>query len=221
MIARGEPERLREMFRRQVPDEPPLPSCPDDAEIQAAAGGELPPERLAPLLDHMIACPACAESWRMAVAIRRDLVRARRTGRLRLVGALAAATLVLASAVVLFRTPRPASPETRPAAVRGEAERPLAALVPDGAELPRDRMELRFRPAGPGSRYFVQVLTSGLAVLHESPELEQPRYVVPAAALAGVRDGETIYWIVRAVSADGRVIESAAHAVIVGAAEAG
>jgi hypothetical protein len=65
-------DRLRAAFA--APGEAPSPgtaACPTDEAIWDAVHGALPPHRLREIVDHLAACPACAESWRIAMMFER------------------------------------------------------------------------------------------------------------------------------------------------------
>src|SRR4051794_18967508 len=63
--------RLRAAF---APPDPAADtrSCPPPETIWSAVRGELEPRALRELLDHVAACPACAEDWRLAVEVNRQ-----------------------------------------------------------------------------------------------------------------------------------------------------
>lgn len=55
-------------FDSHDPDEDELDGCPDADVFYQAFHGQLPPDELASLTDHMAECPVCAEAYRLARA---------------------------------------------------------------------------------------------------------------------------------------------------------
>jgi hypothetical protein len=64
-------DRLRAAFA-QPGEAPAAAACPGDEAIWDAVHGALPPDLLRELVDHLAACPACAESWRIAMQFERS-----------------------------------------------------------------------------------------------------------------------------------------------------
>jgi hypothetical protein len=108
-------EWLRAAFAQ--PDAAPHPDhCPSLSEIWEGVHGQLPPERLRDVVEHLATCPPCAEAWRLALLMERptaaDQVPAEDAAavhmthlanrpRWRLYGGLAAAAAAALFAVVL------------------------------------------------------------------------------------------------------------------------
>jgi hypothetical protein len=63
-------ERLRAAFARG--DDPPAGACLTDAEIWDGLHGELAPDRLRDVVEHLASCAACAESWRVGLLLESD-----------------------------------------------------------------------------------------------------------------------------------------------------
>jgi hypothetical protein len=61
-------ERLRAAFA-MVEDTPQPGSCPSSSEIWAGLHGDLQPDRLREVVDHMVGCAACAEAWRVGLLL--------------------------------------------------------------------------------------------------------------------------------------------------------
>lgn len=61
--------QLREAFAALPDMIAPLEPCIAADTLWDAAQGDLEPERMATVVDHVAACPSCAEAWRLAVAI--------------------------------------------------------------------------------------------------------------------------------------------------------
>lgn len=201
-------ERLRRAIAEPEDSAPAGDGCPPDGEIWSASQGELPPEAVQRLLDHIVGCPACDESWRMAIALGRDAAdtgAGRRSWR-RLAGLAAAAAVLAAAAWLVLVRP---IPERAPAESfrggDGDLLRPVAAA---GEGLPRDGFLLRWTGAPEGSIYSVEVSSEELEVLYRARDLERPEVLVPAARLEGLASGDPVFWRVEAVLPDGARIAS-------------
>lgn len=200
--------------------------CPAADRVWAAAHGELGPAETREVVDHVAACPACAEAWRLArhlgaeeartAAAPADLSRARsaRNARPWALAAVAAALVaVLGIGFQQLRTPPPAE-------LRGGDGAAFRSLVADGATLPRERFELAWEPVAGAVEYDLRLTTAELAPVASRRGLEEPRYVVPAERLAGLDGGSRLYWQVEAVLEDGgRVVSPAWEVTIAGRAE--
>src|SRR5436305_14186272 len=102
------------------PDAAPDPaSCPTPETLWSAVRGELPAQQMGEVLDHVAACAACAEDWRLAAEINRQEERAAaapgkvipgRFGQRRPLAAAAALAAGLLIAAGRCRTQQPAHP---------------------------------------------------------------------------------------------------------------
>ena len=197
----GELARMRRAFASLSQPAPEPAACPAPEKIWEAVRGELPPAQTREIVTHMAACPACAEDWRLAVAMQRPetakVVHAadRFTfgKRLRNWGLAAAAVLALAVVGVQF-IPQPGGQ----AGYRGN-ETTIQSLVEEGNALPRQQFLLRWSaPETPGATYDVEVSTEDLRVIASGDDLREPRFLVPAHALAGLPPGARLLWKVDA-----------------------
>jgi len=203
-------EALRRAFAA-VPAVAPAPeSCPPAERFLAAVHGELPPAELRELVEHVAGCPACAEDWRLAVALEKSPGEVPETvhdapwprsarHRVRRVAAWwasAAAAAPLAVATFLARAPVPA--------LRGEKP---PELLTAADVLPRDACLLRW--SGPaGAVYDLDVHTQiGMSVF-KVRELRGTSYYVPASALAALPPGTPLDWQVAATLPGGHRLTS-------------
>jgi hypothetical protein len=197
--------RLRAAFRAREPRADASRPHPPADQIWATVRGELPAAARRAVIDHTAACAACAEAWRMAVAVNPDRVAAlagRPPSRAapRWLATLAAAVAIAVGAGVWLRTVnRP--PE--PYGYRGGPEAAVRPLLADDEALPRDDFRLRWS-AAPGARYAVRVTTESLQVVADVQGLSEPTFVVPTAALASVPAGGRILWRVEVTLPDGQ-----------------
>jgi hypothetical protein len=167
----------------------------------------LPLERRRTLVDHTSACGACAEAWRLAMDLSRELPSASRPWHKSFAPLAAAAVLVLALAggVWLFWAPRPVE---APGFRGGEAP-VIRSLLREDAALPRSDFRLRWSPGPDGSRYDVRVTTESLQVLAGGQRLAEPSFLVPESALAPLPKDSRILWRVEAVLPGGERAASA------------
>lgn len=197
----GELARLRRAFAAESHAPEPA-ACPQPEKIWEAVRGELPPAQARTVVEHMAACPSCAEDWRLAVALQKPatasnvISAAERFSvgrRLRNWGLAAAAVLALAVVGVQL-VPRGDVPPT----YRGN-EVTIQSLVDEGQALPRQQFLLRWSaPETPGATYDVEVSTEDLRVVATGDDLREPRFLVPAHALAGLPPGARLMWKVDA-----------------------
>jgi hypothetical protein len=169
---------------------------------------------------HLAACPSCAADWRLAMRAEREEAAApaparpavSRAGRAAQWTALAAAAVLLLAALVVTVS-RVGDPATGGPVYRDPDAISIRALTPDQASVPRDEALLRWSPVGEDALYSVEVGTLDLVPLAAAQDLEVTEYLVPAAALEPVSDGESIVWQVEASLPDGRRVASEAFVV--------
>jgi hypothetical protein len=197
----------------------PVGACPEPERLWAAVRGELPPAEMREVLDHVAACPACAEDWRLAaelagrdagvrpVADLADFAARRRTRPLWT--ALAAAAAVSFLAVGLYFQQARDAGLRPPAEYRGGEGVAVRALDAQKA-LSRGAARLRWQldPPAPGARYDVRVTTEELAPIAEASGLAEPELVVPAESLAALPSGARLLWRVEAVLPGGERVAS-------------
>ncbi|HVG09631.1 MAG TPA: zf-HC2 domain-containing protein [Thermoanaerobaculia bacterium] len=185
---------------------PPAGSCPEPDRIWEAVRGELPPEEVREIVDHVAICASCAEDWRVAVAFEKeaaaqqgneDVVRPLPARRFQPWIAAAAAALVLTVGGVYFQQPQKPVPEYR----GGESK--VESLVPPGGILPRQSFVLAWKPVPGAESYDLLVTTTELDSVVNLKNLTTTRYQVPADALANLPAGALLHWSVAAVFPDG------------------
>lgn len=197
----GELARLRRAFG-SMSHAPEPAACPPPEKIWEAVRGELPATQARTVVEHMAACPSCAEDWRLAIALQKPatasnvIPAAERFAlgrRLRNWGLAAAAVLALA-VVGVQMVPRS---DVQPT-YRGDGMT-IQALVDEGQSLPRQQFLLRWSaPETPGATYDVEVSTEDLRVIAIGDDLREPQFLVPAHALAGLPPGARLMWKVDA-----------------------
>lgn len=198
----GELARLRRAFASLSQPAPAPDACPAPEMIWAAVRGELPPAQARTVVEHMAACPSCAEDWRLAVALQRPetaskVIQASERfsmgRRLRNWGLAAAAVLALA-VVGVQMLPGPGDQPT----YRGDGAT-IQSLVEGGEPLSRQRFLLQWSALEtPGATYDVEVSTEDLRVIASGDDLREPRFLVPAHVLAGLPPGTRLLWKVDA-----------------------
>ena len=166
------------------------------------------------VVDHVAACAACAEDWRLAAELYRQEERAAavpgkviqgRFGRWRPLAAAAALAACLLIAVGVYRVNQPArEPTYREAQHAG-----ISSLLPQGQALSREAAVLRWSPLPGAVSYDVQVSTEDLRALATAKGLTATEYRVPESALAGLPSASRLLWQVDAVRPDGTASEFA------------
>jgi hypothetical protein len=190
--------RLQEAFAELGETAASGPDCPEPDRLWAVATGEAPVPERQEIIAHMATCASCAAAFRLARGLseeRKDasVVRRSWTRWAPVVGALAAVLILAVMIPSLYK----------PAPYRGGKDPEIRSLLDDTA-LPRKQAELRWSAGPAGTRYEVRVLTRDGAEIAVEPDLEMPRYRIPASALAGVPDGSVLYWQVKALYPDGK-----------------
>ena len=208
----GELARLRRAFACQSHAPEPA-ACPPPEKIWESVRGELPAAHARAIVEHMAACPSCAEDWRLAVALQKPatasnvISAAERFSvgrRLRTWGLAAAAVLALAVFGVQWAQQTRVDPT-----YRGD-EVTIQTLVEEGQALPRQQFLLRWSaPEIPGATYDIKVSTEDLRVIATGDDLRKPQFLVPAHALAGLPPGTRLMWNVDAELPEGGHVESA------------
>ena len=198
----GELARMRRAFGSQSQPAPAPATCPPPETIWQAVRGELPPAQTRNVVEHMAACPSCAEDWRLAVALQRPetaskVIQASERftfgQRVRNWGLAAAAVLALAVFGVQWAQQTKVEP-----IYRGDGAT-IQSLVEGGEALPRQQFLLRWSALEtPGATYDVEVSTEDLRVVASGDDLREPQFLVPAHALAGLPPGARLLWKVDA-----------------------
>jgi hypothetical protein len=195
--------RLRAAFTAPAP---PTGSCPEPDRIWEAVRGELPPEEVREIVDHVAVCASCAEDWRIAVEFEKEsaarqekeaVVHLFPTGRFQPWIAAAAAALVLTVGGVYVRQTVKPDPT---AEYRGEESR-IESSTP--ASLPRQSFLLHWSPVPDAESYDLLVTTAELETVADPKGLTTTQYQVPASALADLPAAAQLHWRVTAVFPDG------------------
>lgn len=208
-VSGAELARLRQAFAVLDASHEAPASCPAPERLWSGARGELGPQETRALVDHVAGCAGCAAAWRLALHLAgpdgvagfdRPAVAgaAGRGRRVATVGALAAAAILAAVALV-----RPPAPRHEESTVREPSGRALRSLLAEDRPLPRQDFQLRWTPGPEGSLYEVWVASGELEDLAEATGLATPEYRVPPDALASVASGATVLWQVEAAAPDG------------------
>lgn len=209
----GELAKLRRAFAAAPQPASAPAACPSPEKIWEAVRGELPAAEVRAIVEHTAACAACAEDWRLAMALQRPeagisnvIPAAERFSagrRLRNWGLAAAAVLGLAVVGVQF------AQQANDGAIYRGGEGTILSLVEEGQALPRNEFLLRWSaPETPGATYDVEVSTEDLRVIASGDDLREPRLLVPASALAGLPPGTRLLWKVDAELPEGGHVSS-------------
>lgn len=182
----GRPAELHRALAARAATARPSEDCPAPDTLWRAVAGELRAEQARDLVDHTARCPVCAEAWRLAVELQRDLEReapgATAAGKaagpeadvvtLRpaqgedpeeegfwrpWLQTAALIALLAGAAVLLPKGLLEDRPFLAPSVERG-AEAGLRALVPQDRPLAREGLVLRWSEPEPGLAYDVDLL---------------------------------------------------------------
>jgi hypothetical protein len=193
--------RLRVAFTTPVPAAWSPGSCPEPDRIWEAVRGELPPEEVREIVDHVAVCASCAEDWRIAVAFEKEsqaVVYPFPARRFQPWIAAAAAALVMTVGGVYVRqqTQKP----TVTAEYRGEKIE-IRSLA--GETRPRQSFALAWTLVEGAESYDLVVTTAELDTVADPKGLTTTQYQVPASALEGLPAAAQLHWRVTAVFPDG------------------
>lgn len=184
--------------------------CPTPETLWDAVRGALPPDEIRAVVEHLAVCAACAEEWRLALALvsgeseSAPEVRTAR-GRRALLG-LVAASLVAAALGGSLLLRHAAGPDVGRSEMRGAEE---ATRSPDdGATLPRSEFLLRWTPVPGALSSDIAVFTDANEVVAQREGIQEDRYRVPAASLRPFASGSTLYWTVTFNLPAGRQLDS-------------
>ncbi|HEX3130740.1 MAG TPA: zf-HC2 domain-containing protein [Thermoanaerobaculia bacterium] len=216
MTTNDELVRLRTAFAAPAVSGTSAPepeACPPSDTIWLAVRGELPPDDLREILDHIAACPACAEDWRIAMEFEGESravvpvpVPPRPADWISKYRAWAVAATILLAVVgfqIRNRTPQP------PPGYRSGQEQMIETTLPENAPLSRRSFTLTWRgiPEAASYNLTLTVVTDDMKPIHDATGLTSTTYTVPESAFAGVASGTKILWNVTPVSRDGALLE--------------
>jgi len=200
---------LRRAFAA-IPAVAPAPeTCPPAERFLAAVRGELPPGELRELVEHVASCPACAEDWRLAVALEQTEAQVPETAspeatpwrsRYRHAAAWwasAAAAVALLVGGLLWRMPEPAG------VLRGGNEGPKLL----SSDVSREDPVLLWSEKR-GATYDLEVLTAAGHSVVQAARLKETRYRIPPDRLAAIPAAAELTWRVTANLPDGRRLSS-------------
>lgn len=192
MMKDDETSRLRAAFTAPAP---PTGSCPEPDRIWEAVHGNLPPEEIREIVDHVAVCASCAEDWRIAVEFeKKSAVPARRLQPW--IAAAAAALVLTVSGTYVHQMQKP----DLTAEYRGEETR-IESRTP--ASLPRQSFVLQWSPVPDAEAYDLLITTAELETVADPKGLTTTRYQVPASALADLPAAAQLHWRCTAVFPDG------------------
>lgn len=215
MTTNDELARLRSAFAEPEGPAPEPEACPPSDRIWLAVRGELPPDGLREVVDHVAACPACAEDWRIAMVFEEEAraagsasperIRPTRRGIAHYRAWMAVAATILV-AVVGLRLHQPGPRPQEPVFRSGQTQA-VEMLVPDGAPVSRRSCALTWKATPDAASYRLRVTDAALNTLYEDG-VAATAYTVPESALAGLAPGTKLYWAVTPVSRDGAEMQS-------------
>jgi hypothetical protein len=197
-------------------------ACPPPERLWEAAHGDLAPDQVAPLVDHVAQCALCAEAWEIAADLAKDAAAAQParvltfpSRRVWIWASLAAAAVIVIGVFVVPRDGLNREGEGAADVYRTELSSGLRPLVPDGQALPKNAVVLKWSPAGDNASYSIEVATDDLTPVASASDLRTTEYTVPESALSALPAGSKLVWRVRASWPDGRSIRSTASMIIV------
>lgn len=200
--------KLRRAFAAPVHAAWQPAGCPEPDRIWEAVRGELPPDEIRDIVDHVAICSSCAEDWRVAMAFEEES----RTGEtaeaptnvvrpsVRRFRPWMAATAAMAAALVVTVAGIQMRPDRPPVYRSGNRS---AVEARETASAPRGNMVFGWKAAAGAESYELLVTTSDLVIVANPKDLTTIQYQVPASALAGLPAGARLFWSVTAVFPDG------------------
>jgi hypothetical protein len=200
----------------------PTDACPPAERLWDAAHGELAPDQVAALVDHVAQCALCAEAWEIAADLAKEVPAAQParvltfpSRRVWTWASLAAAAVIVIGVFVVPRGGINREAEGPSDVYRTESSSTLRPLVPDGQTLPKNAAVLKWSSAGDNATYSIDVATDDLTPVAKASNLGTTEYTVPETALRALPTGARLVWRVQASWPDGRSIRSAASMIIV------
>lgn len=211
MTDNDEITRLRQAFAAPAEASWKPAGCPEPDRIWEAVRGELPPDEVRDIVEHVAACSSCAEDWRIAMTFEEETRRAEQPGddarglrpaasRFRPWMAAAAAALVLTVVGIQLRPVKP------PVYRSGEG---AAVVTLDKASASRESFVLAWKPVEDAESYELLVTTTDLRTIADPKGLTATQYPIPESALADLSSGTPLHWRVTVVFPDGSRRQSA------------
>jgi len=201
---------LRRAFAA-IPAEAPAPeACPPAERFLVAVRGELPPGELRELVEHVASCPACAEDWRLAVALEQPEAHVPEAAYspVAILGhhrfRRSAAWCASAAAAALFLALLLPQLHNDRATWRGAKDGPKLMSLETCS---RESCVLRWSEMR-GATYDLEVRTAAGQSVVEAARLNATQYRIPADRLAAIPAGAELTWRVTANLTDGRRLSS-------------
>jgi hypothetical protein len=177
-------------------------SCPAPERVWEAVHGGLPASEMREVVEHVALCAACAEEWRLAMALgaggeagrSAEAAALRRPGP-RLWLGVAAVLLTGVLGVQVYRTQQE---RTQPPVNRQPVQERIQTLVPESTPLSRADCLLRWTPVRGARSYDVVVRAADLTPVVAARDLIPSELRVEPSALRGVKPGQKIFWQVTA-----------------------
>ncbi len=200
-LENDEVSRLSQAFRSRLPSDAPRSDCPPPEHILKGVRQELSRQDLSGLVLHVAQCPLCTQSWKLAEELTPDAsismasapVLSRPGLRRHFVGAIAAAILLTALSVGLYRTGVffPVQAPGQVGTSRSVEKLKLELLIA-ADPLPRDNFLLTWTEFSDAS-YDVEVYRSNdVTAISQARGLNVAEYRVPQESLAGLPTGTNL-----------------------------
>jgi len=212
---------MRRAFRLSAA--PPKPeSCPSPETLWAAFHGELSPAEVRQVVDHSAACSACAEDWRMALALEGEVQTEEEEdecnpreetqtvspptyyGHLRRFKAWVAVPIAAVAASLIMIAQWGAKPPSAIDAFRGGDQAVVASPAP--AKLLRRDCVLSW-PAVPRTVSYQVTVEAGAGALDLQKAVKEPSLRLEPSQLVKLPKRTEIRWTVDAILANGDRIQ--------------
>lgn len=203
MSSRGEVSRWQALFRTAGSPVEGGIACPPAEVLWSGLREELRPREARAVVSHIAECPACAEEWRLGMAMRPVPVSSDPPSGVpwRWVGVAATAAAALLAVSVAFLGGRFERLDPADDVYRGHPNR----LEASDLRCAPSSCELSWEAGPPGSRYDLRLLDREYDEVVSVHGLEASSYVVPSDRFAGLGSGSRLWWQVTARFPDGRV----------------
>ena len=195
----------------------PATACPTPEELWAAVRGRLEASQVAALLDHVLDCAACGETFQIARSAcedsREDNLEQRPRSWLRM-GLAAAAVVGAVALIVSLPFLRGDGPRQRGLTYRNASTPSIDSAIEAGTALSRRAFVLRWTEAPKGTLYTVEIAARDLEPLYRAEEIAETEILVPEEVFGSLPKGTTILWRVDAVLPDATHISSPTFRVV-------